>query len=193
MNNVIGNITESLYGNFRTRKFTDIYPNVSDFLDDYVHVGIPTKISTDNATTLYYLLYARYGNSHIVNNDENQFKYRLFSTIFMYGPTWEKRLDIQDKVRNLTEEELLTGSKQINNHSYNPSTAPSTDTLDELTTINEQTASKYKKSKMDAYGNLLALLETDVTESFISKFRKLFLVIAEPQDPLWYVTENEEE
>ena len=193
MNSVIGNITESLYGNFRTRKFTDIYPNVSDFVNDYVDVGIPTKISTDNATTLYYLLYARYGNSHIVNNDENQFKYRLFSTVFMYGPTWEKRLDIQDKVRNLTEDELLTGSKQINNHSYNPSTAPSTDTLDELTTINEQTASKYKKSKMDAYGNLLALLETDVTESFISKFRKLFLIIAEPQDPLWYVTGNEEE
>ena len=40
-----------------------------------------------NATTLYYLLYARYGNSHIVNTDENQFTYKLFSTIFMYGPT----------------------------------------------------------------------------------------------------------
>ena len=25
----------SLYGNFRTRKFTDIYPSASDFLNDY--------------------------------------------------------------------------------------------------------------------------------------------------------------
>ena len=193
------------YGNFRNYRFSDMFPNLDAFLNGYKdsfgdpislgynEVEIPKKLKQESITTLYYLLYGQYGGSTITGDDQFQWCYQLFSIIFMYGPTWEKRLDIQDKVRNLTEDELLTGSKQINNHSYNPSTAPSTDTLDELATINEQTASKYKKSKMDAYGNLLALLETDVTESFISKFRKLFLVIAEPQDPLWYVTGNEEE
>ena len=188
-----GNIFDSVYGSYRTRTFTDIYPKVEDFIKDYTYNGIKTTITTDSITTLYYLLYARYGNSHIVNSDENQFKYRLFSTIFMYGPTWEKRLDVQNKLRGLTDKELIEGTKQINNHSYNPSTEPSTDDTEELPTTNEQTSTKYKKSKMDAYAILIALLETDVTEEFVAKFKKLFLSIVEPQNPLWYITEQGEQ
>lgn len=188
-----GNIFDSVYGSYRTRTFTDIYPNIEDFIKDYTYNGIKTTITMDSITTLYYLLYARYGNSHIVNSDENQFKYRLFSTIFMYGPTWEKRLDVQNKLRGLTDKELIEGTKQINNHSYNPSTEPSTIDTEELPTTNEQTSTKYKKSKMDAYAILIALLETDVTEEFVAKFKKLFLSIVEPQNPLWYITEQGEQ
>ena len=188
-----GNIFDSVYGSYRTRTFTYIYPKVEDFIKDYTYNGIKTTITTDSITTLYYLLYARYGNSHIVNSDENQFKYRLFSTIFMYGPTWEKRLDVQNKLRGLTDKELIEGTKQINNHSYNPSTEPSTSDTEELPTTNEQTSTKYKKSKMDAYAILIALLETDVTEEFVAKFKKLFLSIVEPQNPLWYITEQGEQ
>jgi len=37
---------------------------------------------------------------------------------------------------------------------------------------------------MDAYANLMALLEKDVTEEFINKFKNLFMIIVEPQLPL---------
>ena len=77
----------SAYGNFRTRTFTDIYPDVQTFLNEYANNGIPTTIQQSSCQTLYYLIYSRYGNSHIANNDENQFKYKVFSIIFMYGPT----------------------------------------------------------------------------------------------------------
>lgn len=72
----------------------------------------------------------------------------------MYGPAWERRLEIQDTLRTMSEDELIKGSKQIVNHSYNPSTAPSTSTLEELTTINEQNTNNYKKGKLDAYAFL---------------------------------------
>ena len=183
----------SLFGNFPTRKFTDIYPDKDTFLSDYNNNGIPKIISDTSATTLYYLLYARYGNSHLVNTDENQFKYKLFSTVFMYGPTWEKRLDIQDKLRNLSDDDLRIGTKQINNHAYNPSNAPSTGTLDELEYINEQGTLNYKKGKVDGYMWLMDALKTDVTKSFIDKFEELFMAIVVPTRPLWYVTNIEEE
>ena len=184
----------SLYGNYRTRKFTDIYPDVTTFTNDYNNIGIPTTITSENISTLYYLLYAKYGNSHIANSDETQFKYKLFGTVFSYGPTWEKRLDMQNELRTMSDDELIKGSKQIANHSYNPSTAPSTSTLEELTTINEQNTNNYKRGKLDAYAFLWDLLATDVTTEFINKFKSLFLVIVEPQLPLWYVTDlNEEE
>ena len=194
MSNCLNNICSSLYGNYRTRKFTDIYPDVTTFTNDYNNIGIPTTITSENISTLYYLLYAKYGNSHIANSDETQFKYKLFGTVFSYGPTWEKRLDMQNELRTMSDDDLIKGSKQIVNHSYNPSTTPSTATLEELTTINEQNTNNYKRSKLDAYAFLWDLLATDVTTEFINKFKSLFLIIVEPQLPLWYVTElNQEE
>lgn len=183
---------ESLYGNYRTRKLTDVWSKHEDFIAEYNAAAIPTTITDTSATTLYYLLYARYGNSTILSSDENQFKYKLWSIIFQYGPTWEKRLDVQSKLRNLTDTELEQGTKMIYNHSYNPSSAPSTSTLDELTTINEQNTQSQKRNKLNSYAILMELLKTDVTEEFIGKFKKLFLVVVEPEEPLWYV-EGEEE
>ena len=186
-----------LYGNYRTRSFNEIYDNLVDFKIDfeyYKSIGLnPNLLKSESINTIFYLICARYGNSHIANSDENQFKLKLFSFIFQYAPYWEKKLDIQSTLRGLTEDQLREGSKQINNHSYNPSTAPTTDTLDELLTTNEQTATKFKKSRLDAYGILSDILERDVTEEFIGKFKKLFLIIVEPQLPLWYVTDTNSE
>ena len=92
---------------YDTKLMTDVWSKVTDFLADYQNIGIPTTISAQNATTLYYLLYARYGNTPIANYDENQWKYKMFSIIFQYGPTWEKRLDIQTTLRGLQLSDLI--------------------------------------------------------------------------------------
>lgn len=192
-------MNNSLYGSYRTRKFTDIYDTVDKFLEDYNDLGIPPSIpqnsdaKKDPVRTLYYLLYARYGNSHIASSDETQFKYKLFSIIFQYGPTWARKLEIQSDLRKLDLNELMDGGKAIYNHSYNPSTLPSTDTMYELETINDQNVTKYKKSKMEAMSLLTTLLEQDVTGYFLDKFKKLFIVIVEPECLLWYVTDLNDE
>ena len=182
-------ICDTVYGNYRTRKFADIWPSADAFIQDYQASAIPQKLKVADATTLYYLLYARYGNSSIANSDENQFKYKIFSTIYIGGATWAKKQEIQDKLRAMTEDEILAGTKAINNHAYNPQTAPTTDTVDELEYINEQNTTKYKKSKLDGYALLWAILNDGVTERFLREFRYHFLVVVEPQLPLWYVTD----
>lgn len=95
---------------YETVLFDDVFEDVSDFLYNYNNSGIPTTITSQNATILYYLLYAKYGNSPIANRDENQFKYKINSIIWQYGPTWEKRLDIQTTLRNMTEADLKAGA-----------------------------------------------------------------------------------
>lgn len=177
---------------YSTVLFTDIWDDVDEFLADYSSVGIPTTISTVNATTLYYLLFARYGNNPIANRDEEQFKYKIFSVIFQYGPTWEKRLDIQSKLRAISDEDLLKGAKAIYNAALNPSTAPTTGSLEELEYINSQNTTNYKKSKMDAYSQLWELLSTDVTGEFINKFKICFKTFVMPERPLIYVTEGDD-
>lgn len=187
---------QDLYGNYRNRKFTDIWGTVDEFMWDYTAPdadvesvnGIIPTITGGNAELLYYLLLARYANSTIASSDENQFKLKVFSIIFMYGPTWEKRLQLQREIRDLNIEEVLDGGKAIYNSAFNPSQAPSTDTLEELPFINQQNTTKYKKSKVDAYAIILNLLETDVTSEFLDRFKPLFLTVVSPELPLWYVT-----
>ena len=96
-----------MFPQYDTKLMTDVWSDASGFLTDYQNAGIPTTISNQNATTLYYLLYAKYGNTPIANYDENQWKYKMFSVIFQYGPTWEKRLDIQTTLRGLQLSDLL--------------------------------------------------------------------------------------
>ena len=76
-----------MFPQYDTKLMTEVWSQASEFLTDYQNAGIPTTISNQNATTLYYLLYARYGNTPIANYDENQWKYKMFSIIFQYGPT----------------------------------------------------------------------------------------------------------
>ena len=97
----------------RHKHFSQFWGNdVDAFLADCKASGIPLKISDDNTKTLYWLLLAEFANSTIANADENQFKNRLNATIFRYGPTWEKRLEIQEKIRALTDDEIGTGVKR---------------------------------------------------------------------------------
>lgn len=113
MNNV------EMFPQYDTKLMTEVWSEASAFLTDYQNAGIPTTISNQNATTLYYLLYAKYGNTPIANYDENQWKYKMFSIIFQYGPTWEKRLDIQTTLRGLQISDLLdNGSyRELSSHS----------------------------------------------------------------------------
>lgn len=181
---------------YSTELFTDIWDDVADFKSDLADSPFAGCISTsnpDNVSIVFYLLYARYGNNPIANQDITQWKFKIFSVIYQYGPTWEKRLDLQKKIRELTDNDLLTGSKAIHNHAFNPSTTPSTSSLTELTYINDQQTSSFKKNKLDAYTQQWDMLETDVTEDFLIKFKKCFKNFVSPEQPLLYVSEPDEE
>lgn len=265
---------------YDTKLFTDIWNRVTEFLYDYQHVGIPTTISSTNATTLYYLLYARYANNPIANYDEEQFKYKVFSIIFQYGPTWEKRLSIQQTLRGLQLEDLVsdgsfselfghqgagnstttnnltntriidtdttsTGTvtvdtdnttEDVKNHAMNPSTTPAVDAYSPLGYINDQVANQnvldgtsettnnlagtqdttdtltntgtvgvvnsdsttdqttrtLTTGKLKAYERLLALLDSDVTGDFISKFKVCFKQFVLPERTWIYVSDVED-
>lgn len=173
----------------RTLKFREVYNNVTDFYNDYTTMGIPTTITQTNLNTLFYLLYAKFGNSHFANEDLVQSKLKIFSTIFKYGPTWEKKLSIQTDIRALSLDDLQEGAKQIVNHANNPNTAPSTSALEELEFIDEQHQTNYKRNKIDAYNSLWSMLATDVTEEFLNKFRNIFMFVTNEQDVYIYTEE----
>lgn len=187
-------MSNNLFGNFLTETFSDIYPSFTEFNDDYENLGIPKTLkSSTTLNTIYLLLYSKYGNSNILNMDRNQFRFQVFSIIYQYGATWERKIEIQENFRKLQESDIVVSSKQIINHAYNPNTPPSTQALEELQQINEQTTSGFKKNKIDAYSLLYDVLKDDFTDDFIRKFKNLFLKIVMPYKPLWYVSYKEED
>jgi len=204
MNNYMQPNGSSLYGNYRTRTFADIFESEeqssalqfateweeSPFYRAFAGVYEPDNLDIE---FIFYLLYARYGNSTIASSDENRFKYQLFSIIFQYGPAWKKELTIQHEILSLTAADFQKGSTNIVNNAYNPNTAPTTQTTEELLYINQQNVSKTNRSLADGYALMLSLIKEDVTEAFLKRFQKLFITIVEPERPLWYATYPEEE
>lgn len=187
----------SLYGNYRSRTFSEIFykedvPSEEVFTSEWNKTTFPAYTEELPTALIFYLLYSRYGNSTIASSDENQFKYKLFSLIFQYAPTWQKELDVQKKIRALNVEDFQKGTQNIVNNAANPSTQPSTLDTEELPYVNQQNVSKTTRSLADGYALMLSLLKEDVTESFLKRFQKLFLTIVEPERPLWYTTESTE-
>ena len=174
---------------YENKYFTQFYSSPELFIEDYKTCGLPVILKDDSLTTLFYLLYSRYGNSPIANSDENQFKYKMFSIIFQYGPTWEKRLEIQTELRGLTISQAAEGARSIYNHAYNPGTSPSTQDTEELNYVNDQNVSKYTKSPTQAAMDLWDILRVDVSEAFLKQFQKLFLRVVRPQHTYIYTTE----
>lgn len=178
---------------YNRKYLMQIWEDRETFVADFQDSGLDEDnlISEESLKKLFLLLYARYGNNPIANQDENQFKYKVYSIVYQYGPTWQRKIEIQKTLRGLSETDLLTGQKTINNHAFNPSTAPSTSTLDELPKIDAQTTSINKRSKLDAYNTLWNILETNVTANFLDKFKDLFMKVVAPQHPLLYESEED--
>lgn len=188
-------LMNSLYGNYRTRTFTEIFPDEDTFVNEVRESRLNNpSITTEHLQQLYYLLYAAYGNSNIASSDENQFKYKMYTIIFNKGGKWQKNLEIQERLESLTESEITQINKVITNHAFNPGEIDAVmdngidgETL--LNYINDQTANTMKGSILTAYNNYITLL-LDVSTDFIREFKPLFLTVAQPELPLWYVSEE---
>ena len=178
-------------------RFCDVYPDLDKFLYDYqTNVGVyfyknTAPITNDGAKTLYFLLYAKYGNTPIINFDVNQWKFKIFSIVFAHGPLWEKKLGIQTALNNLTEDEIRLGAKQVYNHAFNPSSTPSTDTLEEVNYINDQNVASHKKGVIDAYAYLWENLHASATDEFLRKFKDCFSSIVAPDGFTPFYIEDE--
>lgn len=183
---------QTIYSDYYNARFADIYPDFQAFKTAQGESKIPLKISQANFQTLYYLMRARWLDSHIKASSIGGFTRRVALTIFQHGPQWQKKLALQDELRNIDLQTARVGDTFINNHAYNPSTQPSTATLTQLPTIDDQVAHKKLKGSVQAIRDLWLMLEEDPTQQFLNKFQPLFISIAASQfAPTYDTTELE--
>lgn len=181
---------------YNTETFSQIYPTFESFKDTFDNdfdKYAKDCISENSLKTLYWLLYSRYGENPIVNLTINIFKSKIVAITFQKGPTWERKLSLQKSLRDLSEDDLLTGARTILNRAEHDEGEPGTDTDELLGYINLQNVSKMRRSKIDAYSFLQDILKSDVTEEFISSYAKLFSRFVSPTVRRIYPNDVEEE
>lgn len=182
------------YGTFDNKRFLDVFPDAETFLEEYnsrlsAEYDI-IRLTEEQVILIYYILYGRYGSEYIAASTESRFKVHLFNMINLNGSVLLKELDTQKAILQLTDEEIRSGSKAIYNHAFNPSTDPSTASLEELPYINDQNTTKYLRSPLEGYNMLLNLLDSDIIERFLRRFKKLFLRVLAPNRAQLYDVEQ---
>jgi len=174
--------------NALTTRFCDIWDSDCSFHTDYTTCGLtpnmkPTQGVYQNVKNLFYLLYAKYGNSYTLSSDINRFKMCVFTTIWKYGPQWERKLEVQQALRSLTEEQLSESFGAVYNHALYNGSEPSTDILE---AIDSQNTTVFKKGKLDRYAMLLSVLDDRFTDEFLKRFEPFFQKFVSADSGLWY-------
>ena len=185
------------YGRLSNKRFLDVFPDVETFKKEYSYYQIlfnsPIKVEENQMGFIYYILYSKYGSEYIAMSNTTRFESKLFATLELAAPMLLKELDVQKKLLALSDDEIRAGSKAVYNHAFNPSGTPSTNTLEELPYINDQNTTHYMKSPMEGYSILLSLLDDNLLDKFLRKFKKLFLRVLAPTRARLYDVEELEE
>lgn len=185
----------SYYGGFYSSTFSEIYPTYEAWQEDYnlFKESLPYFGDFKNNQTvkmIYYALASQYAFSHHIGS-KDQWRLMMWSRVMEYGRFFERELEVQKDILGLSIEDLKQGSKAIYNTAHNPGTAPSTNSLEELEYINQQSTTNYKKSKLEGYALLMNMLNKDLVYDFVNKFKNLFIQVCYPDYPLLYVNDPE--
>ena len=181
---------------FDTKLFSEIWEDADKFLTDYkayeTNINNLNKVDDQYAKLTWQLIASKYANTPIRSNSESQFKLSVFGIMFSEAPTFVKKLDIQKKVRDLTDAELAAGETSIANAADNPDEEPTTSTMDELKYINRQNVVKQKRSKIQGLAMQSAMLEEDLSETYVRKFASLFKRVYMPAEYIYVTREDED-
>lgn len=185
---------KSYFQSFDNVTFSQLWETKESFIETYNETGLPKENYLDDKTLelIWILMLGRFADSTIKPyNTYGAFQVRFMSRIWQYAPTWKKKLDIQNKLRELSLDDgsaLYLGSTAIYNTALNPGTEPSTGDTDELNFINKQNTTKYKKSKLEGLALLNDLLKNDITDAFLRRFDDFFKTIIYSGRTLLYET-----
>lgn len=173
----------SIYNNnSATSRFTEVFTSVDTFITSFRESPLNDANLTDETLKkVFYELVAQYGDSYFKSTNDYRNKLKTFSILANEGVVYQKKLEIQKKLINLTLQELMDNGVSISNYAENPGDEATT-TIDAyegedfLKYVNNQNVTKDKNSKLNAYKSQLYAIK-NVTTDFVKKFSQLFETI----------------
>lgn len=170
-----------------SKTFLEVYPTANDLYTAYTGEDTPHYIADDYKDVVesefknevYNVLYGYYASRHITANEkgETQWKSRFLTAIGIFTPAYKRKLKIQKDLRTLSEDELRDTGKTVTNISSYPGDVLETED-EQLKSVDNQQRTGVIKGKVDAYGQLNAILKDDVVSAYVNRFNKFFTSVA---------------
>lgn len=174
---------ESIYNNnSATSRFREVFTTADTFISLFRESPLnEAKLSDETLKKIYYELYAEYGDSYFRATNDYRNQLKTFSILQNEGLVYQKKLEIQNNLINMSLSELMEEGISISNYAENPGDDATTmiddySGEDFIKYVNNQNVVKNKKSKLDAYKSQLYAIR-NVTTEFIKKFSVLFETI----------------
>lgn len=152
-----------------TLKFNEIYNDYTDFSNDSKIYLAENYISEDDLELLYVLFYNQFAEQSIKFLDPILWKRRFWTKLAFKAKTLLKKRDLMDKLRELTEDEMLDKGVSVVNQAMNPNTKPG-EPFQVLDFVTTQTSAKNLNPK------IVALLQQyqSMDDGFWNQFFKEF-------------------
>lgn len=177
----------------------DIWQTQEMFYNDFMSSPFASDIDNNYYTQqdlfdVFWHLMSVYDESHYNYKTEDKCKLKTFHVVHEYLPIYLKRISLQKRIRDMTDEDLFDSGKQVMKSANTPDTEIDMNTLttahyaDNIQVQNRQTG------KLIALQQQYASIIDNVWDEFIQKFAfmfKKFMFI--PYDYIYINNENEEE
>lgn len=170
--------------------FTDCFVDFESFksaIADYTSQAV----DDDFLNKIYFKFCAKYAASNIIFTIKEMFIYQFCNIFDDEFSKFKRRYDINQKLKDITIDNIKILNETISNQAENPNYTP--DTPDKaLSYITAQNAVFNKINDLDAYIRQLETLMTEGFEEFINKFKELFVAFVD-NDSVCYCDDEDEE
>lgn len=163
---------------FLTKTFYEQYPNADKFVEMWNASPFNIEaMSQQEIENLYYQLVSEYMMSHFAFIEPLQIDLQVAKTIYNYYPNLQKKLQLQQQIIQMTDQDLQDGNIAINSSMSNPDTDEISPSDASLPYTSQKSLQTRKYSKPDRYTRQYNLLVDGLYDVFIKRFKPLFITL----------------
>ena len=141
---------------------------------------ISFRFNRTQLTPLLQAVYVRFSNAEIAYDTKEIFKHKFAQKLLNIMNNYIFKRKLLNNAYNLTDDELETVNSTLAQIANNP-TELNTDGLSTpLTFFDQQTGTKTRENKLNAYIKAFTLMRNDIIEDFLNEIKPLFYTVLIP-------------
>ena len=144
------------------------------------NANIPLWVDTVELSPLLKAVYTRFSNSEIAYNTKEIFKYKFTQKLLNVLNNYIFKQRILNKAYQLTDDELETVNSTLAQIANNPTELNTDGLTTPLTFFDQQTGTKTRENKLNAYIKAFTLMRNNIIEDFLNEIKPLFYTVLIP-------------
>ena len=141
---------------------------------------ISNRFNLAQLNPLLQAVYIRFSNSEIAYDTKEIFKHKFIQKLLNILNNFCYKQRMLEKVYNLTDDDLETVNSTLAQIANNPTELNTDGLTSPLTFFDQQTGTKTRENKLNAYIKAFTLMRNDIIEDFLNEIKPLFYTVLIP-------------